>query len=82
VLVELRVDGELIDPAQVETIRGGRSRRASTITPEAPLAVSSGERLTVVVRQHPLPPGAHELETTAQLLGFGEITARWRDRLV
>jgi beta-mannosidase len=81
-LVELRADGELIDLAQVDAIRGVQSRRASTITPEAPLAVSSGEHLTVVVREHPLLPGAHELEATAQLLGFGEITARWRDRLV
>ncbi len=81
-LVELRADGQSIDPAQVETIRGTQSRRASTITPEAPLAVSSGEYLTVVVRDHPLLPGAHELEATVQLLGFGGITARWRDRLV
>ncbi len=35
-----------------------------------------------VVRDHPLLPGVHELEATVQLLGFGEITARWRDRLV
>jgi hypothetical protein len=47
-----------------------------------PLAVPSGEHLTVVVRDHPLLPGAHEVEATVQLLGFGEITARWRDRLV
>jgi hypothetical protein len=81
-LVGLRVDGQAIDLAQVEAIRGVQSRRASTITPEAPLAVASGEHLTVVVRERPLLPGAHELEATAQLLGFGEITARWRDRLV
>lgn len=81
-LVELRVDGERMDPAGVEMIRGGQLRRASTVTPEAPLEFSSGERLTVVVREHPLLPGLHELEATGQLFGLGEITARWRDNLV
>jgi beta-mannosidase len=81
-LVELRADGQSIDLAHVEAIRGVASRRASTITPEAPLAISSGEHVTVVVYGHPLLPGTHELEATVQLLGFGEITARWRDRLV
>jgi beta-mannosidase len=81
-LVDLRADGQSIDLARVEAIQGTQSRRALTITPEGPLAVSSGEHLTVVVRDHPLLPGVHELEATVQLLGFGEITARWRDRLV
>jgi hypothetical protein len=29
-----------------------------------------------------LAPGAHEMEMTIQVLGFGEISARLRDRLV
>ncbi len=81
-LVDLRVDGAPIDPAQVEVIRGGQSRGAATITPESPLEFASGEHLTVVVREHPLALGMHELEAAGQLLGFGEIAARWRDRLV
>lgn len=81
-LAELRVDGSPIDPAQVQIIRGGHPRQASSITPEAPLDILSGEHLTMVVERHPLPPGIHELEAAVLLLGLGEIGARWRDRLV
>lgn len=81
-LVDLRVDGVPISPAQVEIIRGGQSRRASMITPQSPFEFPSGEHLTVVVREHPLALGAHELEAIGQLLGLGEIAARWHDRLV
>lgn len=47
----------------------------------APLEFLMGEYLAVVVREHRLPPGVHEVEATAQLFGLGEL-ARWRDHLV
>ncbi|MBN1890613.1 MAG: hypothetical protein JW850_21645 [Thermoflexales bacterium] len=81
-VAELRVDGELISSARVELVRGGHSRHLSTVTPESPLEFSPGEYLAVVVRDHRLPLGAHEVEATVQFLGLGELTARWRDRLV
>jgi beta-mannosidase len=80
-LAELRVDGQLIDPAQVEILHGGQSRRAATVTPAVPLEFSTGQSLTLMVHLPPLPLGQHELEVTAQLFGLGEIAARWRDRL-
>jgi beta-mannosidase len=80
-LAELRVDDSPIDPAQIQIIQGGHSRQASSITPESPLDILSGEHLTVVV-EHPLPPGTHELEAVVVLAGLGEFGARWRDRLV
>lgn len=79
---ELRVDGMLIDPAQVQFIRGGDLHRASTISSEAPLEISSGEHVTIVVLNHSLMPGMHELEAGAEFLGWGEIAVRWRDRLL
>lgn len=82
-LVELRVDGQAVNPAQIEVLRAGQARRASTITPEAPLEFSSGEQLTLMVHtaDAPLPPGPLALEMTGQLFAVGEITASWRDRL-
>lgn len=81
-LLELRLNGEPINLAMVEIGRGGQSYRCTTITPESPLEFPSGEYLTITVHQHMLPPGKHELEATAQLLGFGTIAARWHDQLV
>ncbi len=81
-LRELRVDGILLDPAQVELVCGGVARQASTISPQAPLEIPSRERLTMVVRRHLLTPGPHHLEVTTKLLGLGEISAQIRDRLV
>ncbi|HEX9075250.1 MAG TPA: glycoside hydrolase family 2 TIM barrel-domain containing protein [Anaerolineae bacterium] len=81
-LAELRVDDSPVDPAQIQVIQGGHSRQASSITPESPLDILSGEHLTVVVEGHPLPPGTHELEAVVVLAGLGEFGARWRDRLV
>jgi beta-mannosidase len=79
---ELHVDGVIIDPSQVELVCGGVSRQASTITPQAPFEVPPQRRLTVVVQQHPLTPGPHRLEITAELFGFGELSLHIRDRLV
>jgi hypothetical protein len=83
-LVELRVDGQTVDLAQLEVLRGGETRRASTITPEAPLEFSSGEQLTLMVHtaNGPLPLSPLALELTGQLFALGEITASWRDRLL
>jgi hypothetical protein len=81
-LRELRVDGETIAPAQIELVSGGVSRRASTITPQAPLEVPSHRRLTVVVERHPLTPGPHRLEITVEFFGLGEIAVQIRDRLI
>jgi hypothetical protein len=81
-LTELRVDGALINPVQVQIIREAYTRQAASITPEAPLDILSSEYVTVVVDEHPLPPGIHELEAAVLLVGLGEIGARWRDRLV
>ncbi len=81
-LVELRVDGTLIDPAQVQVIRGGISRRVSSISPETPLEISSAEHITIAILNYALTPGAHEFEAGAEFLGLGEIAARWSDRLV
>jgi hypothetical protein len=80
-LMELRVDGKQIDAALVEILQGGQTRRASTVTPEAPLEFSTGQHLTLLIHAPLEPLGAHELEVTAQLFGLGELTARWRDRL-
>jgi hypothetical protein len=81
-LSELRVDGMALELTQVELVRGGVTRPASTITPEAPLEVPSHQRLTVVVRQFPFPPGPHRLEIAVELLGFGEIAVQIRDSLI
>jgi hypothetical protein len=80
-LVGLRVDGQLIDPAQIEVICCGQARYVAAITPEAPLEFSGGEHLTLVVHGPLLPPGRHELEITAQLFGLGDVAAHWSDQL-
>lgn len=80
-LVELRVDGQLLDPAQMDIIHSGLARRASTLTPEAPLEFSTGEHLLFVIHAHPLSPGPHEFSAAIQLFGLGEIAARWHDKL-
>jgi hypothetical protein len=81
-LSELKVDGRPVDLAQVDLVLGAVTRKASTITPQAPFDFPSGERLTIVVHGLVLPPGAHELDITIQILGLGEISARLRDHLV
>jgi hypothetical protein len=81
-LGQLRVDGVTVPVEQVDLVCGGNSRRASTVSPSAPLEVPSGQRLAVVVNGHALPAGVHEIEITAQVLGLGEISATVRDRLV
>jgi beta-mannosidase len=81
-LSELRVDGQTVDPAQVELVFGGQSRRASTITPQAPLEIPSNERFAIVVRGQALAPGAHELELTAHFFGLGDIVAKIKDKLI
>ena len=81
-LTELRVDGVVVDPAQIELVCGGVARRVSTITPQAPFEVPSRERLTVVVREFPLGPGRHQIDVTGEFFGFGEVSARIRDKLV
>jgi beta-mannosidase len=81
-LAGLRVDGQSIEVSQVEFVYGGLSRRASTITPQAPLDIPSNVQFAVVVRQRSLAPGEHELELTADFAGLGEISAKVRDKLV
>jgi hypothetical protein len=81
-LSDIRVDGVTIEAAQVELIRGGVSRRASTISPQAPLEIPSNERFAILVHNHPLAHGAHELELTAHFHGLGEIAAKIKDKLV
>ncbi len=81
-LGELRVDGQLVDPAQIDLVLGAVTRKAATITPQAPFELPSGERLTIVVHGQVLAPGAHEFDITVQVLGLGELSARLRDRLV
>jgi hypothetical protein len=81
-LSELRADQRPVDPAQIEIVVGGISRRASTIAPQSPLEIPSGERFAVVVRNHNLSPGPHEIEITVDFLAVGEIMARLRDTLV
>ncbi len=81
-LSELRVDGQLIDPARVELVSGGQSRRASTISSQAPFEIPSNGHFTILVRGHSLASGAHELELTAHFLGLGDISARIKDKLV
>lgn len=81
-LRELRIDGGLIDLAQIELVSGGVSRQASTITPQAPLEVPSHRRLTLVVGQHPLAPGPHRLELMAEFFGLGEVAVQIRDKLI
>lgn len=80
-LVEVRVDGRVLDPSQLEVIHNGQARRSSTITPEAPLEFSTGERLLFVIHAPLLAPGSHEFEACIELFGLGEIAARWQDHL-
>jgi hypothetical protein len=77
-LRELHVDGQPIDPAQIELVCGGVSRQASTVTAQGPFEIPSHQRLTFVVRQHPLAPDPYRLDITADLLGFGEIAVQLR----
>lgn len=81
-LAALTVDGQPIDPAQIDLVLGAVTRQVSTITPQAPFDFPSGERLTIVVHGRLLPPGAHEVEITLQILGLGELSARLKDHLV
>jgi beta-mannosidase len=81
-LSDVKVDGQPVDPAQVDLILGAVTRKAATITPQSPFEFPSGERLAVVVHGVPLAHGAHELEITIQVMGFGEISAKLKDRLV
>ncbi len=81
-LSDMRVDGATIEAAQVEIVRGGVSRQASTLSAQAPLEIPSNERFAVLVHNHPLAHGAHELELTAHFHGLGEIAAKIKDKLV
>ncbi len=81
-LSDFRVDGQSIAPAQVDLVLGAVTRPVSTVTPQAPFDFPSGERLTIVVHGRLLPPGAHEVEITLQILGIGELAARMKDQLV
>jgi len=81
-LSDMRVDGVTIEAAQVEIVRGGVSRQASTLSPQAPLEIPSNERFAILVHNHPLTHGAHELELTAHFHGLGEIAAKIKDKLV
>jgi hypothetical protein len=81
-LSHVSVDGQAIDPAQVDLVLGAVTRQVSTITPQAPFDLPSAERLTIVVHGLMLPPGAHEIDITIQIVGMGEISARLKDQLV
>jgi len=81
-LADFKVDGQPISAGQVDLVLGAVTRQVSTITPQAPFDLPSGERLTIVVHGRLLPPGAHELELTLHVLGFGELAARLKDHLV
>ena len=81
-LSDLRVDDQPMAVSQMEFVYGGVTRRASTVTPQAPLDIPSGEQFTIVVRGHPLAPGTHEIEMTADFVGLGEISVKLKDKLV
>jgi beta-mannosidase len=81
-LGEMSVDGTIVDPANVDLMRGGVARRASSVAPQAPLEIPSGERFTIVVRNHRLTAGNHEMQITAEFAGLGEVSAKLKDKLI
>ena len=81
-LIELRVDGQALDLAQVDLVHGGVTRRASSISPQAPFEIPSGEPFAIVVRGYRLAAGTHEVEFVAEFVGLGEIAARVKDKLI
>ena len=81
-LLELQVDGRVIDLSQIEVIHAGQSLNATAITPETPLELSTNEHFTLLAHAAPLAPGRHELEMSGQVLGLGSFSARWSDSIV
>jgi beta-mannosidase len=80
-LGEMKVDSQPVAPEQVEITTAAGVRSASEVDPEAPFLAPSGEDITVWVQSQPLSAGLHTVEVTAELVGFGEITAEIRDRI-
>jgi beta-mannosidase len=81
-LVAMKVDGDPIDPAQIEIVSGGSSRHASSITPSAPMEIPSGKPFAILVRGQGLTAGQHVLDVTIDVAGVGELSAQLKDKLI
>jgi hypothetical protein len=81
-LNQMQVDGDPIDPIQVEIVSGGAARRASGITPGTPMEIPSGKPFAIVVHGRILVPGPHRLDVTADFMGVGQISAQLKDKLI
>ncbi len=80
-LVEFRVDNNLVDTSQMETIHNGITRNASTITSDSPLEFSPEKPLLFVVHAPLLSSGKHKFTVAIQLYGLGEIILTWSDQI-
>ena len=79
------VDGRPIDPATITAhaidSEDGAAVRASDVTPEQPIQVTVGQRVTLHVEGEPLPPGDHKLAVELVERSIGSVRFSISDRV-
>jgi hypothetical protein len=80
---QLRVDGREIDPSSVTAQREGdpAPMSARDVSPQNPVNVSKGDRVTLHVSGGQLSPGEHQLEVELTELNLGELSFSIADRI-
>jgi hypothetical protein len=73
---QLRVDGRDIDPTAVTAQREGdpTAMSANQVSPQNPVNVSKGDRVTLHVAGPQLAPGQHQLEVELTELNLGALS--------
>jgi hypothetical protein len=73
---QLRVDGREIDPSSVTAQRDGdpQPMSARDVSPQNPVNVAKGDRVTLHVDGPQLKPGQHELEVELTELNMGALS--------
>jgi hypothetical protein len=79
----IRVDGSEIPAFAVTAMREGDSQpmRAADVSPQNPISVRVGDRVTLRVEGPPLPPGEHRLEVELVELNLGRLSLALSDRV-
>lgn len=79
----LAVDGQPIAADAVRALREGDATpiQASEVSPQQPIRVRKGDRVTLLVDGPRLEPGEHRLEVELDELNMGRLRFSVRDRL-
>jgi hypothetical protein len=80
---QLRVDGREIDPSSVTAQRDGdpAPMSARDVSPQNPVNVAKGDRVTLHVAGAQLSPGEHQLEVELSELNLGALSFSISDRV-